>query len=162
MAVFFPAASSHPAWHEQKVYYYAVLTSHRCFIGRSFLQIPAPAAPVSMATVARTAKGIGSYASAARVTGASVVTCRPWPSTCPSPPGTSPRAWCRNTPRPPLRPRLRPPLKSFSLPQSPPLLKLRPSWNRGNPSRVKRWWRYCGRINRWAGVRLHSETNLPV
>lgn len=45
------------------------------FIGCSFLQIHAPAAPVSMATVAKTARGMGLRASAVRVTAVSGVTC---------------------------------------------------------------------------------------
>ncbi len=121
------------------------------FTGCSFLQIHAPAVPVSMATVARTARGMGLCASAARVTAGFGVTCLPWPLTCPSPPGTSLRASSRNMPRLPRPPHLRPPLKCSSQPQSPPLLKLRPSWNRGAPKRVRKRWRYCGRISRWAG-----------
>lgn len=121
------------------------------FMGCSFLQIHAPAAPVSMATVARTARGMGLCVSAARVTAGFGVTCLPWPLTCPSPPGTSLRAPSRNMLRLPRPPHLRPPLKCSSQPQSPPLLKLRPSWNRGDPNRVRKRWRYCGSISRWAG-----------
>ncbi len=47
------------------------------FTGCSFLQIHAPAVPVSMATVARTARGMGLCASAARVTAGFGVTCLP-------------------------------------------------------------------------------------
>lgn len=46
-------------------------------IGCSFLQIHAPAAPVSMATVVKTPRGMGLRASVARVTVVSAVTCQP-------------------------------------------------------------------------------------
>lgn len=46
-------------------------------IGCSFLQIRAPAAPVSMATVVRTVRGKGLRASVVRVTVVSAATCQP-------------------------------------------------------------------------------------
>lgn len=46
-------------------------------IGCSFLQIRAPAAPVSMATVVRTVRGMGLRATVVRVTAVSAVTCQP-------------------------------------------------------------------------------------